>query len=58
MSNTIARPLTIAVELLDAQGTVRATQPVEIQALAAGGTQQFEVKGSGAGIVGWRYRRS
>jgi tetratricopeptide (TPR) repeat protein len=58
MGNTTARPLTIAVELLDAQGTVRATQPVEIQALAAGGTQQFEVKGSGPGIVGWRYRRS
>jgi len=58
LGNTAAKPLAITVELLDAQGEVRGSQAVQIPGLAAGGTQQFEVKGSGAGIVGWRYRRS
>ncbi len=58
LGNTAALPLAITVELLDAQGSVRATQTVPIPGLAGGGTHQFEVKGSGTGIVGWRYRRS
>ncbi|HJQ65661.1 MAG TPA: FxLYD domain-containing protein, partial [Gemmatimonadales bacterium] len=58
LGNASAKPLAITVELLDAKGEVRASQVVQIPGLAAGGTQQFEVKGSGAGIVGWRYRPS
>jgi len=58
LGNTAAKPFAITVELLDAKGEVRASQAVQIPGLAAGGTQQFEVKGSGAGIVGWRYRPS
>lgn len=58
LGNAAAKPFSITVELIDAQGGVRATQPVPIDGLQGGGTQQFTVKGSGAGIVGWRYRRS
>jgi tetratricopeptide (TPR) repeat protein len=48
----------LTVEFLNAQGTVVDSKGVDIGALAAGAHQQFEAKGSGTGIVGWRYRRS
>lgn len=53
-----SRPFHLTLELLDAKGTVVGAQPVEIPGLAPGGSRQFQVRGSGAGIVGWRYRRS
>lgn len=58
LGSAASRPFAITVELLDAQGAVQASQAIEIPALPSGGTQQFEAKGSGPGIVGWRYRRT
>lgn len=52
---TVAFSLTM--EFLDAQGAVVASQGVDIGALATGAHQQFQAKGSGKAIVGWRYRR-
>jgi hypothetical protein len=46
------------VELLDAGGKVVASQAVDVPGLPPGGNQQFQVKGAGRGIIGWRYRVS
>lgn len=51
-----SKPFVIQVELLDARGTAVATQAVDVPALQPGGNQQFQVRGAGRGIVGWRYR--
>lgn len=51
-----SQPFGLVFELLDAKGTVVVTQPADVPALPAGGNRQFEVKGTGKGIVGWRYR--
>jgi tetratricopeptide (TPR) repeat protein len=53
-----SKPLRITFEFLDAQGAVQGSQAVEIPALQPGGNQEFAARGSGRGIVGWRYRRS
>jgi tetratricopeptide (TPR) repeat protein len=58
LASTASKPFAITIELLDAQGTVLASEGVDIAGLPAGGTQQFETKRSGKGIVGWRYRRA
>lgn len=51
-----SKPFVIQVELLDARGTVVAAQAVDVPALQPGSTQQFQVRGAGRSIVGWRYR--
>jgi cytochrome c-type biogenesis protein CcmH/NrfG len=56
LGNGPSKPLRITVDLLDAHGTAVASQPVEVPALPPGGSHQFQVKGVGRGIVGWRYR--
>lgn len=58
LGSVASKPSAITVELLDVQGTVKASQAVDIPTLPPEGTQQFQVKGSGPGIIGWRYRRS
>ena len=51
-----SQPFGLVFELLDAKGTVVTTQTADVPALPGNGNRQFEVKGSGKGIVGWRYR--
>ena len=51
-------PLTVTFEFLDAKGNVVATRPQPIPALDAGANHAFTLKADGAGIAGWRYRRS
>lgn len=56
LGSAASKAYRITVELLDARGTVVASQAVDVAALQPGGSQQFQVKGTGRGIVGWRYR--
>jgi Flp pilus assembly protein TadD len=58
LGSTASRPFRITLEFLDAQGTGQGSEAVEIPALQPGGNQQFQVRGSGKAIVGWRYRPS
>ena len=46
----------LTVEFLDAKGAVLASQGVDIPAVPAGGSQQFQAHGAAKGVVGWRYR--
>ena len=60
-SNGGASPSTaqrVTFEFLDAQGTVRGTQTVDISPLPPQGTQPIELHVAGQGLSGWRYRRS
>jgi tetratricopeptide (TPR) repeat protein len=50
-------PVTLAVEFLDAKGTVVNTQDVAIPALEAGKTHELKAAGQGAGIAAWRYKQ-
>lgn len=50
--------LHLTFEFLDAHGGVVNTQTAQIPPIAPQGTSQFEVKGVGKGIVGWRYKMS
>jgi hypothetical protein len=52
-----SRPLTLAVEFLNAKGEPVNAQTVPIPALQPSATHQFQVTGSGAGIVAWRYKK-
>ncbi len=56
LGNGPSKALRITVDLLDARGTAFVSQAVDVPALQPGGSQQFQVKGTGRGIVGWRYR--
>ncbi|HSD30877.1 MAG TPA: FxLYD domain-containing protein [Gemmatimonadales bacterium] len=56
LGTSASKGLHLTVELLDARGTAVASQAVDVPALQAGGSHQFQVKGAGRGIVGWRYR--
>lgn len=56
LGNAPTKPTRITVELLDARGTAVASQAVDVPALQPGGSQQFQVRGIGKTIVGWRYR--
>jgi len=58
LKNKPSPPLTLTFEFLDAQGSVVATAPQTVTSIAAGENQAFELKGQGAGIVAWRYKRS
>jgi tetratricopeptide (TPR) repeat protein len=51
-----AKATHLTVEFLDAKGTVLATQGVDIPAVPAGGSQQFQAHALAKGAVGWRYR--
>lgn len=58
LGSVASKPAGILVELLDAGGKVVASQAVDVPGLPPGGNQQFQVKGAGRGIIGWRYRVS
>jgi cytochrome c-type biogenesis protein CcmH/NrfG len=51
-----SKALRVTVDLLDARGAPVVSQAVDVAALQPGASQQFQVKGAGRGIVGWRYR--
>ncbi|HET9706739.1 MAG TPA: tetratricopeptide repeat protein [Gemmatimonadales bacterium] len=51
-----AKTMHLTVDFLDAKGTVLATQGVDIPAVPAGGSQQFQAHAAAKGAVGWRYR--
>jgi tetratricopeptide (TPR) repeat protein len=51
-------PLKLTFEFLDGKGNVVATQSQDVAPLDAGDTRAFTVKAVGAGIAGWRYKRS
>jgi len=53
---TPSQALGLNFELLDATGAVVATQSADVPGLPPNGNKQFEVRASGKGIVGWRYR--
>ena len=50
-------PVTLAVEFLDAKGTVVGSQDVAVPPLEAGKAQEIKAAAQGAGIVAWRYKR-
>jgi Flp pilus assembly protein TadD len=51
-----AAPMTLVVEFLDLSGAVIDSEEVTVPALAAGAKHAIKVEGTGAGIVGWRYK--
>ena len=51
-----AKATHLTVEFLDAKGSVLASQGVDIPAVPAGGSQQFQAHAAAKGAVGWRYR--
>jgi tetratricopeptide (TPR) repeat protein len=55
-ASAAAKAMHLTVEFLDAKGTVLASQGVDIPAVPAGGSQQFQAHASAKGAVGWRYR--
>ena len=57
LRQTSSTPFHLTFEFLDALGAPRATQATDIPALPPGGNQQFEIRVTGKGILGWRYRR-
>ncbi len=50
-------PHTVAFELLSSDGTVLATQTLEVPALEASGTHAFQLRATGTGIIAWRYHK-
>jgi tetratricopeptide (TPR) repeat protein len=54
--NAAAKATHLTVEFLDVKGAVLATQGVDIPAVPAGGSQQFQAHATAKGAVGWRYR--
>lgn len=55
-SATASRGLRLTFEFVDAGGVAVATVPVEIPAIPAQGTHQFEARVAGTAARGWRYR--
>jgi tetratricopeptide (TPR) repeat protein len=51
------KPVALAVEFLDASGTVVSTQDAAIPALQPGAAHELKVAGQGAGIEAWRYKQ-
>lgn len=51
-----AKPLTLSVEFLGADGSVVSAQEASVPLLKAGQVQAISVPGKGAGIQAWRYR--
>jgi hypothetical protein len=53
-----AKPVTITVEFLNADGAVVSSQAVAIPALSEGATHPISITAEGTGIVAWRYKAS
>jgi tetratricopeptide (TPR) repeat protein len=56
--STAAAPQRLIFEFLDARGTVRATQSVDLPAIPPQGTNSIELHVPGRDLVAWRYRPS
>jgi cytochrome c-type biogenesis protein CcmH/NrfG len=55
---TPSRPFRITLDFLDATGQPVATHTQDIPVIPPRQSQEFDVKGVGRGIAGWRYRAS
>ena len=55
---TPSKPAHLTVELLDVGGQIVATLTQDLPALSPRQSQAFDLKASGRGIAGWRYRAS
>src|SRR5438094_498959 len=53
-----SKPFRLTVEFLDRQGKPVASEARELPAIAPQESQQLDLKVSGKGIIGWRYRPS
>lgn len=51
-----SKPMHLTVEFLDAKGAVLEGQGVDIPAVPAGGSQQFQARAAAKAAIGWRYR--
>lgn len=51
-----AKAAHLTVEFLDAHGAVLGTQAVDIPAVQAGASEQFQAHSTAKGAIGWRYR--
>ncbi|MBA3318474.1 MAG: tetratricopeptide repeat protein [Gemmatimonadales bacterium] len=51
------KPVTLAVEFLDAKGTVVGSQDIPVPALAAGKSQDVKATVQGSGVAAWRYKQ-
>ena len=58
LKTTPSKPARLTVDLLDVTGQVVATLTQDLPALPPRQSQVFELKASGRGIAGWRYRAS
>lgn len=50
-------PMKVVFELLNAGGTVVATQTLDVPAVDAAGTHPFQLQAIGSGVVAWRYHK-
>ncbi len=57
-ASTPAASQRLTFEFLDARGTVRATQTLDLPAIPPQGTSPIEVHAAGRDLVAWRYRPS
>jgi tetratricopeptide (TPR) repeat protein len=55
-SQTPSRPIRLTFEFVDGSGAAISSAPVDIPAIPAQGTHQFEVRVAGTAARGWRYR--
>jgi hypothetical protein len=53
-----SKPFRLTVEFLDPQGRVVASETRDVPAIAPHDNYQIDLKVSGKGIAGWRYRPS
>jgi tetratricopeptide (TPR) repeat protein len=53
-----SKPFRLTFEFLDARGQVVTTVTQDLPALPPGENKEFDLKASGKGIAGWRYRAS
>ncbi|PYP73050.1 MAG: hypothetical protein DMD41_07140 [Gemmatimonadetes bacterium] len=53
-----SKPFRVTFEFLDAQGSVQATQTADIPSMPGGTSHQFQLRVTGKGLLGWRYRPS
>jgi hypothetical protein len=56
LKGTASAPTRLTFEFLDVHGAVLGTQTTQVAPIPPSGTAQFEVKATGKGMVGWRYK--
>ena len=58
LKSTASAPVHLTFDFLDVHGAVVGSQTTQVAPIQPGGTAQFEIKGTGKGIVAWRYKVS